>query len=147
MTFLATRLALLLLAAGEPKVAVEDLGWMAGSWITESEGRWTEEEWTAPRGGVMLGHSRSGRGETLRAFEFLQLQAGTDGVLAYIARPQGGEPVAFGLVQQDATSATFENAAHDYPQRIRYERIGAVMKATISRIDGSGAQSWVYRRR
>lgn len=151
MKFLISGLSLLLLAAASP-APVDDLAWMAGSWVQEAPGpdggdRWTEESWTGPRGGVMLGHSRSGRGETLREFEFLQLQPGADGELTYIARPQGGAPVAFRLVQRDAMSATFENPAHDYPQRIRYERKGDVMTATISKIDGSGPRSWVYTRR
>lgn len=144
--------ASLLLVAATPAATLDDLAWMAGSWVEEkpdpaNSARWTEEYWTLPRGGVMLGTSRSGRGESLREFEFLYVQAGADGIPAYIARPQGGAPVAFPLVQHDATSATFENPAHDYPQRIRYAREGDVMTATISAIDGSKARSWVYRRR
>ncbi|WP_260581497.1 DUF6265 family protein [Sphingopyxis sp. PET50] len=75
-------LAALLLGAATPATpaaTVDDLGWLAGTWVEEGEGRWTEESWTDPRGGVMLGHSRSGRGDALREFEFLRLQAGEDG--------------------------------------------------------------------
>ena len=61
--------------------------------------------------------------------------------------PQGGAPVAFALAQRDKTSATFENAAHDYPQRIAYVRSGDTLTATISAIDGSKARRWTYRRR
>lgn len=147
MKGVATILAAALLIAAAPAAKVDDLAWMAGSWSVETDGRWTEEYWTIPRGGVMLGASRSGRGETLREFEFLRVQAGKDGLLACIAQPGGGAPVAFSLAAHDAMSATFENPAHDYPQRIRYAREGDVMTATISAIDGSKARSWVYRRR
>jgi hypothetical protein len=136
-----------LLVAASPAAKVDDLAWMAGQWSREQGERWTEESWTASRGGVMLGHSRSGRGDGLREFEFLRITAGADGRLAYIAQPGGGAPVAFALVQREATSATFENAAHDYPQRIRYVRDGDTMTATISAIDGSKAQSWTFQRR
>ena len=136
-----------MLVAASPAATVDDLAWMAGQWSREEGERWTEESWTSPRGGVMLGYSRSGRGESLREFEFLRLQVGEDGVVAYIAQPGGAPPVAFRLVQHDAASATFENAAHDYPQRIRYVREGERLTATISKIDGSGARSWVYMRR
>lgn len=139
-------LAALTLAASAP-AKIDDLAWMAGQWATEKDGRWTEESWTAPRGGVMLGLSRSGRGDALREFEFLRLQVGADGTVAYIAQPGGQPPVAFRLVAHDRASATFENGAHDYPQRIRYARTGETMTATISRIDGSKAMSWAYRRR
>jgi hypothetical protein len=139
-------LSMLLLAASEP-ARVDDLGWMAGDWVREADGRWTEESWTRPRGGLMLGHSRSGRGETVREFEYLRVQAGADGTIAYVAQPGGRAPVAFALVRHDAASATFENAAHDYPQRIHYAREGDGLTATISRLDGTQAMRWDYRRR
>lgn len=135
------------LATASPAAKVEDLGWLAGQWVSEAGGRWTEESWTAPRGGVMLGHSRSGRGDALREFEFIRIAPGADGALAYIAQPQGGAPVAFRLVRRDAASATFENSAHDYPQRIHYARDGDTLTATISAIDGSKPRRWTYRRR
>jgi len=135
------------LAAASPAASVDDLAWLAGQWSREEGERWTEESWTPPRGGVMLGHSRSGRGAALREFEFLRVQAGADGVPAYIAQPGGRVPVAFALVRRDATSATFENPTHDYPQRITYARDGDTMTATISLIDGSTPMRWAYRRR
>ncbi|WP_332819175.1 DUF6265 family protein [Sphingopyxis sp.] len=143
-------LAALLVAASpaaSPAVGVDDLAWMAGQWSREEGDRWTEESWAAPRGGVMLGHSRSGRGDQLRAFEYLRLQAGADGVPVYLAQPGGAPPVAFRLVQRDGASATFENPAHDYPQRIHYVREDERLTATISAIDGSKAMRWVFERR
>ncbi|MBW8297200.1 DUF6265 family protein [Sphingopyxis sp.] len=134
------------LAAASPAATVDDLAWLAGRWSREEGERWTEESWTAPRGGVMLGHSRSGRGDSLRDFEFLRVQAGADGIPAYIAQPGGGAPVAFRLVRRDATSASFENVLHDYPQRIQYARDGETLTATISLIDGSKPISWTLRR-
>lgn len=136
-----------LLVAASPAATVDDLAWLAGQWASEADGRWTEESWTTPRGGVMLGHSRSGRGDALREYEFIRIAAGDNGALAYIAQPQGGAPVAFALVRHDGNSATFENAAHDYPQRIAYARDGDTLTATISAIDGSKARRWTYRRR
>ncbi|MEI4506586.1 DUF6265 family protein [Sphingopyxis sp. CCNWLW253] len=137
----------LLLVAASPAAKVDDLAWMAGQWASEANGRWTEEYWTGPRGGMMLGASRSGQGDALREFEFIRIARGDDGALAYIAMPQGGAPVAFRLVRHDKTSATFENAAHDYPQRIAYARAGDTLTATISAIDGSKPRRWTYRRR
>ena len=146
MRMMAAALSLLLVAAS-PAATVADLGWLAGDWVSEADARWTEESWAPPRGGVMLGYSRSGRGDALREFEFIRIAAGADGALAYIAMPQGGAPVAFRLVRHDKTSATFENAAHDYPQRIAYARAGDTLTATISAIDGSKPRRWTYRRR
>lgn len=140
-------LALLLMGQAPPSANVGDLAWMSGHWETSEDGRWTEESWSAPRGGIMLGHSRSGSGDRLREFEFLRLQAGADGVPVYFAQPGGRPPVAFRLTARTRTGATFENPAHDFPQRIVYRRDGDSMVATISKLDGSNAMSWTYRRR
>lgn len=145
---LGAGLALLLMGQASPPASVADLGWLSGRWESVSaNGRWTEENWSAPRGGVMLGHSRSGAGDRLREFEFLRLQAGEDGVPAYLAQPGGSPPTAFRLTALHRTSATFDNPQHDFPQRIRYIRTGDMMVATISRMDGSNAMSWTFRRR
>ena len=136
-----------LLAAASPATRADELGWLAGEWVSEDGERWTEESWTAPRGGMMIGHSRSGRGEQLRAYEFIRIAPGADGALAYIAMPQGGAPVAFALVRHDGSRAIFENRAHDYPQRIAYARSGDTLTATISLIDGSKPRRWTFRRR
>jgi hypothetical protein len=146
MKMLLAGLSALLLAASAP-ARVDDLAWMAGQWTSEEGDRWTEESWTAPRGGAMLGISRSGRGDRLREYEYLRIVAGEGGTPAYIAQPGGAAPVAFPLVAHDAASATFENAAHDYPQRIRYARDGETLTATISAIDGSKVMRWTYKRR
>jgi len=146
MRMIAAVLSVLLVAAS-PAATVDDLGWLAGDWVSEADGRWTEESWAAPRGGMMIGYSRAGRGDVLREFEFIRIARGDDGALAYVAMPQGGAPVTFRLVRHDAASATFENAAHDYPQRIEYARSGDTLTATISKIDGSKPRRWSYRRR
>ena len=95
----------------------------------------------------MMGLSRSGQGEAVREFEFLRLQAGADGVPVYWASPAAARRSASGWSPRDAASATFENPAHDFPQRIRYRRDGDRMVATISASDGSNAMSWTYQRR
>ena len=147
MTTLAALFAGMFAMQAAAAVRVEDLAWMSGRWEAGDAGRWTEEYWSAPRGGVMLGYSRSGRAEGgVREWEFIRLQAGADGVPVYWGSPSGRPPVGFALVASEGTSATFENPAHDYPQRIRYELRGDVMVATISAIDGSNARSWSYRR-
>lgn len=147
MKSLVTALIGLAGAAQVPATGTVDLGWMSGRWQTESEGRWTEEVWGEPRGGMLIGFSRSGEGAAVREFEFLRIAAGDDGALAYMAQPGGRPPTAFRLTAASGSSATFENPAHDFPQRIIYRRDGDVMTATISASDGSNAMSWSLRRR
>jgi hypothetical protein len=142
---IATALALLLTAQSAPRTTVNDLGWMTGHWITADAA--TEEDWTAPRAGVMLGTGRTIQAGTLREYEFLRLQAGADGVPVYWGSPNGATAVGFRLTQAGPSSATFDNPDHDYPQRISYRRDGDALVATISAIDDSHAMSWTYRRR
>ena len=144
---LAAMAAFLLAGAQAAPVSVADLAWMSGSWETAEGERWTEEVWLEQRGGAMVGLSRSGEGAAMRDLEFLRLQAGADGIPVYWASNVGRAPVGFRLVAADAASATFENPAHDFPQRIHYRRDGDHMVATISARDGSNAISWTYQRR
>lgn len=118
--------------------------WMAGAWTLAEGERWTEEFWTAPRGGVMLGASREGQGDTLRTWEAIRIVRRADGTLAYVPMPNGGTPVEFALVRQDTQSIEFANPAHDFPQRIRYWRDGDRLHAEIALIDGSRAITWSY---
>ena len=137
----------------EARSALERLSWLSGTWEAEHvelEGvspTWTEEIWSEPRGAMMLGIGRRGQGLRLGTWELLRIQGGEAGKLALYAQVDGGEAVAFPLVRAEGSEAVFENAAHDYPQRIRYRRDGDRLTAEISLIDGSDARSWEFRRR
>lgn len=144
LTVAAAVAAMFMGQATAPGAGVADLGWMVGRWETSGT-QITEESWANARGGVMLGFSRTLRGDTLREWEFLRLQAGEDGTTTYFAQPGGRAPTPFRLVRVEGTSATFENPAHDYPQRIRYERTGDRMTATISTIEGGNPLTFSYR--
>ena len=118
--------------------------WLAGAWSNADGERWTEEFWTHPRGGIMIGASREGRGETLRSWEAIRILRKPDGTLAYVPMPGGGAPVEFTMVRHDGQSIEFANPAHDYPQRIRYWREGDTLHAEIALTDGSRPNRWSY---
>lgn len=154
----AAALALLMMAlstallSGVPSAAIAQQAasaplpaWLAGAWREVKGDRWTEEYWTPPRGGIMIGAGRSGRGEVLSSWEATRIQIGKDGSIAFHASPEGGAAVAFPMVSQGANEVTFANPAHDYPQRIRYWREGAVLHAETALMDGSKAMRWAYR--
>lgn len=69
------------------------------------------------------------------AFELLSLGA-TNGGTEYVAMPGGDSRVAFPLV--DPGQLLFENPAHDFPTRIRYERQGESLSARVEGPDGKG---------
>lgn len=109
----------LLAAADEPlKAGLDDLGWMAGTWVQSSGESQTEEHWLAPQGNLMLGVSRTIRGPRT-SFEYLRI-APTDQGLVYFASPQGRPPTEFRLTSLKNKRVVFENAEHDFPQQISY---------------------------
>ncbi len=128
------------------ETAVQFPDWMAGSWIEEKGAAWSEEYWTAARGGIMLGVARNGTGTRLAMWEATQIRLNRQGKLAFYAMPRGAPASEFPVVSQSGTAIIFENKAHDYPQRIRYWRDGELLKAEISLADGSKAHGWTMQR-
>ena len=137
----------LLVAGSAAANDAADLGWLAGDWVEAGGGRLSEESWMPPRGGRLIGMSRSGKAAERGMFEYMRIEAGLNGRLDFIAMPNGATPSAFQLVEQTASSIRFANPAHDYPQQIRYWREGELLMAEISLKDGSKPQRWRYARR
>lgn len=121
-------------------------GWLTGCWAEEKGPNWTEECWSGPRAGNMLGGSRNGRGEQLHNWEVMQIEQATDGKITLYAQPKGAPRSDFPMESIGDREITFLNTAHDYPQRIRYWRVGMDLNAEISLADGSKAIRWRYKR-
>jgi len=119
--------------------------WLAGTWMMEEGASWADELWTDPRGGVMLGLSRSGFGPQLQDWELTRIQSKPDGSMAFIVQRQGREAIEFPMVLVSDAAIEFANPARDYPQRIRYWRQGKLLMAEMSRLDGSEVMRWNYR--
>ncbi|BBF70766.1 DUF6265 family protein [Sphingomonas bisphenolicum] len=134
---------LLLLFSGQGQ-AGELPDWLTGEWLQKRDDRWTEEVWTLPRGGTMIGVGRTGRGETLRSWEVMRIVRAADGSLTLHAAPEGGATTIFPVVAEGVRDISFANPNHDYPQRIRYWREGRLLMAETARMDGSQAQNWTY---
>lgn len=104
-----------------PQLTIDRVAWMHGCWQMTTPQSIVEEQWLAPRGGTMIGVGRTVRGGRTTDYEFVVLKE-QNGSLAYEAHP-AGQPTAVFLAS-DATgdSVVFENAAHDFPQRVGYRR-------------------------
>jgi hypothetical protein len=123
-------LPLLVTAASAQTPATANLTFMAGCWKFEANGRVVEEQWMAPAGGALLGMSRTVRDGKLIEFEFVQVRDLPEG-LTYIAKPSGQPEARFVAISASANEVVFENAAHDFPQRIRYRASGDALHARI----------------
>ena len=112
---------------------------MTGHW---SSGE-VEEIWLAPKGGLMLGMSRTVRANGRVAFEFIRIANTEDGI-AYIAQPGGRPPTAFKLVESKTNRVVFANPEHDFPKRIVYELREGKLCARVD--DGKDGDEWCWSR-
>ena len=129
--------------------SVNDLVWLSGHWRTvepslASGPSFTEEIWSSVAGYSMVGVNRTVRGSRTASFEYMRIEWDERGT-AFFGSPGGAPAVRFDLVAATASSATFENRQHDYPQRIVYRRDGDTLMATVSLADGSRPMSWTFR--
>jgi hypothetical protein len=109
---------------------IERLAWLQGCWELASAGHTVEEQWMAPRGGSMVGVGRTTRGDALIDYEFVVIRERGE-QLVYIAHPSGQPASEFLASTVSEDSVVFENAEHDFPQRIGYRRQGAALEAWI----------------
>ena|SRR5690349_21885334 len=115
---------------------VQQLSWMAGCWrqVHPASGRTIDEQWMAPGGRMMLGMSRTVRGDSVIEYEHLRiLERG--GHAVFHAEPSGQAPADFEARTVSDSAVTFENPAHDFPQRVIYRRRGR--DSLIARIEGT----------
>jgi hypothetical protein len=121
-----------------PTDPLASVAWLAGCWSEQGREAGSIEQWTAPAGGLMLGVARTLKGGAVVDYEFMQIRAGADGKLVYIAQPQGRPPTEFKLLRQPAAKApeaVFENPSHGFPQRVIYRQ--AAPDRVIARIEGT----------
>lgn len=110
------------------------LHWLAGCWERRTSTLLIEEQWLAPRAGVLLGVNRTSRGDSLVGYEFVRIYSRGD-TLVFAAQPSGQEPAEFVAGAVTAREVVFENPDHDFPQRIQYRAVGA--DSLLARIEGS----------
>jgi hypothetical protein len=125
------------------------LHWLAGTWLSDTNGRQIREQWMPPAGGTMLGMSRTVvQGRTVE-HEFLLLRQESSGEIQYVAKPARQAEASFKLTRVSATEAVFENPQHDFPQRIRYQLKpdGVLVAAIEGEKNGRSRRvEFVYRR-
>jgi hypothetical protein len=134
--------------AGAASPDLSELAWMAGSWTGVQDGLEMEEFWQAPKGNSMLGlHRDIAKGRTV-SFEFLRIEA-TAGALTYWGSPEGRPATPFRAIELKGKRVVFENAEHDFPQRIIYWLDnGGALHARIEGTQGgkSSSMEWTWKR-
>jgi len=127
-----------------------DLGWISGYWLSCEGDREVSETWTDPRLNLMTGMNvtvRSGRvGWELS--RIAPVDAAPDAPFAYFAQPEGQPVTVFPVIESAPNRVVFQQAAHDFPQRVIYERSGDALDARIEgEIDGEErVVRWRFRK-
>ena len=91
-----------------PTARVTQLTWLAGCWEQTAGPRLVEEQWTRPRGGLMLGAGRTVRGDTLVEYEQTRIFE-RGGHLVYGANPSGQAPAEFESIELSDSSVTISS--------------------------------------
>lgn len=112
---------------------IDRAAFISGCWRLRTANRVIDEQWMRPRGGTMMGMSRTVRGDSLMEYEFVRIfERGTK--LIFAAQPSGQTPSEFPSALMADRTLIFENSAHDFPQRILYRAAG---DSLIARIEGT----------
>lgn len=144
--FLAA-LALATTALATPADDVAKLTWMAGSWSQEKDGVVTRETWLTPVGGVMAGAGQTNTPGKKPFISYYRISAEPAGA-TFTAILPGQPPTPFVLLPGKDGEATFENKAHDFPQRVIFQRCGEQLCGRIEgMIQGKlESEEWRYTR-
>ncbi|MFZ5718493.1 MAG: DUF6265 family protein [Pseudomonadota bacterium] len=142
---LGAALATALLTSATPDLS--QLSWLAGIWIAERDGVTVRETWLAPLDGAMAGAGQTNRPGRRPFVEHMKITAEPAGV-TFTAFVPGQPPTPFVLLPGPDGEATFENKAHDFPQRVIYRRCGEDLCAAVEgEVSGElKREEWRYRR-
>jgi hypothetical protein len=123
---------------------LDDLSWLAGSWMERKGATDTEEHWLAPKGGLMMAMNRTVRDGKVVSFELLRIEMRGDKPV-YLSMPNGRPAVEFKPVEEAPSRIVFEDAGRDFPRRILYWRDGEALMARIEGKIGGEPRSREWR--
>jgi hypothetical protein len=107
-------------------VKIEELTFLTGTWSAEVWGGTWSETWSAPTGGLMLGHGSHLVSGKVGIVEYMSIEPGDKGLVMYmvLGKPSKGAPKVspFGLKSFDGKTAVFENPTNDFPKTISYTK-------------------------
>lgn len=141
----AVALAALVLGATAARRAqeqpVDQLKWIIGCWSMETaRGEIISERWTRASRDTLTGISRTVKDDAQVGSETMHIFSRAD-ALIFAALPSGQTYTEFTATHVGADSVVFENAAHDFPQRISYRITGDSLHALVSGAMNGSAMS------
>ena len=114
---------------------IEKMNWLVGNWEQKLPNGLITETWTKENDSTFSGKSYFVKEKDTLSFESIELLQKKD-TLYYIPTVKGqnsDKPITFILTTATEKEFTFENPAHDYPQKIVYKKVNDTnLVATIS---------------
>ena len=106
--------------------AVENANWLIGRWENNSAEGNLSEFWAKANDSTLLGESYFViKNDTVFGEKVELMQRSNDFIYeARVAKQNGEKPVPFKLTKSSETEMIWENPAHDYPNKIVYQRVG-----------------------
>ncbi|HEY6391251.1 MAG TPA: DUF6265 family protein [Bryobacteraceae bacterium] len=138
----------LTLSAQNTKSSVDQLSFMTGCWAFQSDGSETEEYWTKPSGGAMLGLSRTVRAGKTVFTEYTQIREQNGALSMFVQLGLAKSTTEFRLTKLSANEAVFTSDLEN-PHQLIYRRKddGSLFARTEGTKNGKAVfEDYPYRR-
>ncbi|MEO0340602.1 MAG: DUF6265 family protein, partial [Bacteroidota bacterium] len=129
-----------------------DFQWLSGTWINQANPKQDIcEQWDVQADGKLKGKSYAKRGPVEIDLETVSIQKQGKDIyyMPQVKDQNKGAAIPFKMTKTGENSATFENPEHDFPQSIRYQKVGSdSLIATIGgKRDGEYQERYFRMRR
>ena len=118
-------------------INLNNLNWLAGQWEGIQGNGINHEEWEIINEYELKGKAYMIKKGEIINVEMLKLHSDETGIYYTADVSHNPAPVSFKLTLQNGNTFVFENPAHDFPQKITYEKkeentLAATVEATIN---------------
>jgi hypothetical protein len=105
---------------------LQNASWLIGEWKNQSQNTNTSEIWTRVNDSMFSATSFIVKGKDTLSKEHIQLIQNGNSVfyIPTVDGQNGGKPVFFKAITFTKKRLVFQNKAHDFPQEIKYNRVG-----------------------
>jgi len=135
------------LSAQNPKPSVDQLSFITGCWAFQSGDSETEEYWTKPAGGAMLGLSRTVKGGKTVFTEYTQIREQNGALSMFVQLGLAKSTTEFRLTKLAVNEAVFTSDLEN-PHQLVYRRKGDELAARTEGTKNGKAvfEDYPYRR-
>lgn len=140
-------------AAAEESL-LDQLDWMTGRWVIESDGQYIEETWGPAREDAMVGSLRWARNGKVWLYELMSIEEEDDQLVFRLRhfernlKPWKSEaegPLTYALQNYGEKQVSFENPERDTPRRFVYSRKGDELTIRLEDPEGKDENPFRFK--